>query len=443
MPHATLRPTTKRSQLAPVNVQDLMIRHFPARSYVVLEAAGRLADEMGVPAFVVGGIVRDLLLGAGTFDLDLVVEGDGIAFARAFARDTGGQVTAHSRFGTATVVLDDGPKIDIATARKESYAQPAALPLVVPATIQDDLLRRDFTINALSVRLNAQRFGEVVDVCAGHGDIAAAHIRVLHGRSFLDDPTRIFRAIRFEQRLGFCMDRPTLALLREAVATGVIAYLSGRRLSEELKRMLSERQPRRALARMSELGVLHAIHSKLAWSQKLEGMLKRVENAVAWYERSLPKQKLEVWLLYVMALLEGLPPKSVADILKRLALSKHETEAIRAGHVHARAVLRCLAKRPAPKPSDTYRLLAGFVGETVVFLLASAESESVKRLIKAYMTAYRYVKPSLTGASLKSLGLKPGPQFKKILDRLLDARLNGDVNSEVEERELARKLARV
>ncbi len=425
------------------NVRELMIRYLPARSHIVLEAAGRLADEMGMPIFVVGGIVRDLLLGVSTFDLDLVVEGDGIAFARAFARDTGGQVTVHDRFGTATVTLEEGPRVDIATARKESYVQPAALPLVVPGLIQDDLLRRDFTINALAVRLNAQRFGEMVDACNGRGDIAAQRIRILHSRSFLDDPTRIFRAIRFEQRLGFRMDRPTLAFLHDAIATGVIGHLSGHRLSEELKRMLSERHPRRAFARIGELGVLRTIHTKLAWSPKLEGMLKGVENAVAWHERSLPKQKLEVWLLYVMALLEELPPKPVADILKRLALSKHEAEAIRAGHAHARAVLRRLAKRPAPKPSDTYRVLAGFADETVLFLLASAKSESVKRLIRAYVTTYRHVKPSLTGASLKSLGLKPGPQFKKILDRLLDARLNGDVNNDAEEWELTKKLARV
>jgi tRNA nucleotidyltransferase (CCA-adding enzyme) len=425
-----------------VNVQELMIRHLPARSYVVLEAAGRLADEMGTSAFVVGGIVRDLLRGVGTFDLDLVVEGDGIAFARAFARDTGRQVTAHDRFGTATVILEEGLKVDIATARKESYVQPAALPMVVPASIQDDLLRRDFTINALAIRINTQRFGEIVDVCAGHGDIAAARIRVLHGRSFLDDPTRIFRAIRFEQRLGFRMDRPTLVLLHDAIATGVVRHLSGHRLSEELKRMLSERHPRRAIARMGALGVLHAIHPRLAWSPKLEGVLKGVASAVAWHERSLPKQKLEVWLLYMMALLDGLPPKSVTDILRRLALPRHEAEAIRTGHAHATAVLRRLAKRPAPKPSATYRALAGFVEETVMFLLASAKSESVRRLIRAYATAYRHVKPSLTGAGLKSLGLKPGPRFKKILDRLLDARLNGDVNSDVEERELAGKLAR-
>ena len=425
------------------NVRELMIRYLPARSHIVLEAAGRLADEMGVPAFVVGGIVRDLLLGVGTFDLDLVVEGDGIAFARAFARDTGGQVALHDRFGTATVTLEEGPRVDIATARKESYAQPAALPLVVPASIQDDLLRRDFTINALAVRLNAQRFGEMVDVCNGQGDIDAQRIRILHSRSFLDDPTRIFRAIRFEQRLGFRMDRSTLACLRGAIATGAIGRLSAHRLSGELKRMFAERHPGRAITRMGELGVLHTIHPKLAWSKKLEGMLKRVEHAVAWHERSLPKQKLEVWLLYVMALLEELPSKPVADILKRLALSRQAAEATRAGHAHARTVLRRLAKRPAPKPSDVYRALAGFVWETVVFLLASAKSESVKRLIKAYLTSYRQIKPSLTGASLKSLGLKPGPQFKRILDRLLDARLNGDVSSEVEEQELARKLARV
>ncbi len=419
-----------------------MIRRLPARSYIVLEAAGRLADELGMSVFVVGGIVRDLLRGGGTFDLDLVVEGDGIAFARALAHETSGKVTTHARFRTATVTLDESVKVDIATARKESYEQPAALPLVLPASIQDDLLRRDFTINALAVRINARRFGEVVDMCVGQGDVSAKRIRVLHDRSFLDDPTRIFRAIRFEQRLGFRMDRTTLALLNEAVAKGMIAHLSGHWLRDELRLLLSEPHPRRVVARMAQLGVLRTIHPKLAWSKKLDGTLKEVENAVAWYARSLSKQKLDSWVVRMMAMLEGLSPKAVQEIAKRLALPVRQVDKIRTAHAAANVTLRRLAKRPPPKPSDTYHALDGLADETLLFLMAKAKPDSVKRQVSAHLTAYQRTRPSLTGADLKSLGLKPGPLFRKILDRLLDARLDGDVKSEADEREVVKKFVR-
>jgi tRNA nucleotidyltransferase (CCA-adding enzyme) len=420
-----------------------MMERLPARAFVLLETAGRLADHLNVSAYVVGGIVRDLLLGIGNLDLDLVVEGDGIAFARELARQVGGRVKAHERFGTAIVILPDVGKLDVATARTEYYEYPTALPTVEHGSIKKDLYRRDFTINTLAICLNSRRFGELIDYYGGQRDLKDRAIRVLHSLSFVEDPTRVFRAIRFAQRFGFHLGKETLALIKGAVKMDLFHRLSGQRLLNELILLFSEPEPRHAVARMAELGLLRFIHPDLAWSSRMEGLLTAVEDAVRWYRLLYLDRKLDAWLVYFMALMEVLPPRAVSETVKRLGLSARDAGRIKAGHAVANATLRRLARRPPPKPSDVNRLLTGLADETLLLLMAKAKSDAVKRQVSAYLTTYQRTKPSLTGADLKALGLKPGPQFKKILDRLLEARLDGDVKSEAGERELVRKLARV
>jgi len=414
----------------------------PARASIVLETAGRLADELGVSAYVVGGIVRDLLRGAGNLDVDLVIEGDGIAFARALAEETGGSVKGHKRFGTAIVTMQDGVKVDIASARKEFYPGPAALPTVKPGSIQEDLARRDFTINTLAISLNGRRFGELIDFYGGQRDLKDKAICVLHRLSFAEDPTRVFRAIRFAQRFGFQLGNETLALIKGAVKMDLFHRLSGQRLLNELTLLLSEPEPRHAVAHLAELGLLRFIHPGLKWSPRLETLLKAVEDGVQWYRVLCRDRKLDAWLVYFMALMEVLPPRAVSETVKRLRMPARDAERIKAGHAATNAVLRRLAKRPPPKPSDTCHALDGLADETVLLLVAKAKSGSVKRQVSAYFTAYQRTKPSLTGADLRALGLKPGPLYKRILGRLLDARLDGDVNSEADERELVKKFIR-
>jgi tRNA nucleotidyltransferase (CCA-adding enzyme) len=424
------------------NLKSLMLERLPARAFILLETAGRLADHLNVRAYVVGGIVRDLLLGIGNLDLDVVIEGDGIAFARELAGQLGGRVKAHERFGTAIVIVPDGIKLDVATARTEYYEYPTALPTVEQSSIKKDLYRRDFTINALAVSLNGRGFGELIDFYGGQRDLKDRAIRVLHSLSFVEDPTRVFRAIRFEQRFGFHLGRETLALIRGAVKMDLFHRLSGRRLLNELVLLLSEPEPRRAVARLAELGLLRFIHADLKWSPRLEGLLKAVEDAVRWHRLLYLDRKLDAWLVYLMALMEVLPPRAVGETVKRLGMPARDIQRIKAGHAAANARLRRLAKKPPPRPSETHRLLTGLADETLLLLMAKARSDAVKRQVSAFFTTYQRTRPLLTGADLKALGLTPGPQFKKILDRLLDARLDGDVKSEAEERELARKLAR-
>jgi len=468
--------------LVSMNVRGLMLERLPARAFILLETVGRIADQLGVSAYVVGGIVRDLLLGIGNLDLDLVIEGDGIAFARALADEIGGHVKAHERFGTAIVILPDGVKLDVATARTESYEHPAALPTVEPSSIKPDLSRRDFTINTLAIRLNGRHFGELIDCYGGRRDLTDKTIRALHNQSFVEDPTRVFRAIRFAQRFGFRLGKETLMLIKAAVKRDLFHRLSGQRLLNELILLFSEKEPRKAVARLGELGLLRFIHPSIKWSPRLGSLLKSVEDALDgykiaalnWTDRKVgvggsaprgitsgkfadagesvsrpvlgssgpPPTRMNAWLVYFMALMEVLPLRAVGVTLKRLTMPAREAEKIRAGQAAAKTVLRRLAKRPLSKPSETYRALTGLSDETLLLLMAKAKPKSVKRQVSAYLMIYRHVKPALTGADLKALGLEPGPIYKKIFDRLLDARLSGEVKTKVDERELVRRVAR-
>jgi tRNA nucleotidyltransferase (CCA-adding enzyme) len=422
------------------NVEGLLRSRLPHRLVRILEEAGRLADRSDVSLFVVGGCVRDLLLGIENFDLDLVVEGDGIVFAQKLGEMMQARVKVHDRFGTAIVLLPDGFKLDVATARTEYYEYPTALPTVEQSSIKKDLYRRDFTINALAVRLNGKGFGDVLDFYGGQRDLNDKVVRVLHGLSFVEDPTRVFRAIRFETRFRFRLGRDTAALIAGAVRMNLFHRLSGHRLLEELKLLLGEREPKQALKRMAEFNLLRFIHPKLEWSSRLQTLLEAIEQAVDWYQLLYLDRKISVWLVYMMGLLEVLPERGVTEVLKRFPFSEAEAAKLKASRMGSHAVIRQLGKRPPPKPADAYRLLSKLSDETLLALMAKSKGESVKRQVSAFLTTSQHVKPSLTGVDLKAMGLKPGPQFKMILDRLLDARLNRDVKSESEERELVRKL---
>ncbi len=423
------------------NVQAMLRDRLPRRIFDLLRVAGRLADREGVSLFVVGGFVRDLLLGIENLDLDLVVEGDGIAFARLLAADQKARVKTHDRFGTAVLILPDGFKLDVATARTEYYEYPTALPTVERSSIKKDLYRRDFTINALAVRLNEHRFGELLDFYGGQRDLKDKTIRVLHSLSFVEDPTRVFRAIRFEVRFGFQLGKDTLALIKGAVKMDLFRRLSGHRLLEELRLLFSEREPKLAVKRLADLNLLRFIHPKLTWSVKLERLLLSVEEALDWHRLLYLDRKMDGWLVYFMTLLAGLPERAVTDLLRRFPFTEKEAATLKDARSATQRVIRQLGKRPPLKPSAVYRLLHGIPDETLVGILAQSRSEEVKKQISTYMTTWRNVQPLLTGHDLKTMGLKPGPAFKNILARLLEARVDGEVKTEADERELVKNLA--
>lgn len=422
------------------NIAGLLKDRLPARVVALMREAGELADRLEVKLYVVGGIVRDLLLGIDNLDLDLVVEGNGLAFAKALARAQRGQVKVHERFGTARVTLADGFKVDVATARAEYYEYPTALPTVEQGSVKKDLYRRDFTINTLAVRLNRRQFGELIDFFGGERDLKGRTIRVLHSLSFVEDPTRVFRAIRFAVRFDFVLSRETRALIQGVVKMDLLRRLSKHRLTDELRLVLSEREPGKAIALMDELEVLACLHPDLELTPRLRTLLKATEEALDWYRLLFLDRPMESWLVYLMAMLQVLPDQAVGEVLKRIELSARQEAAVRAGRFGGHRIFRELGRRPAVSPAAVYRALSGTSDETLVFLMAKSKSEHVRRQLSAYVTTYQRMRPALKGDDLKRMGLKPGPLYRRILSKLLEARLNGVVNNEEDERALVRSL---
>ncbi|MDQ6735122.1 MAG: hypothetical protein M3Z35_13580, partial [Nitrospirota bacterium] len=377
-----------------------------------------------------------LLLGRPNLDLDLVIEGDGIAYARALGRELQGTVRTHDRFGTAVITLKDGRTFDIATARTEYYEYPTALPTVERSSIKKDLYRRDFTINTLAIGLNAKQFGVVLDLYGGQRDLKDGLIRVLHSLSFVEDPTRVFRAVRFEHRFGFRLGKETLSLIKGAVKMDLFHRLSGSRLLAELILLLSEEVPRHAIARLGTLDLLRFIHPKLKRTAQLNAMLKQIEEALDWYGLLYLDRPLEAWLVYWMALMDLLSTGAMEETLARLAIPQRQATKLRVARIRSRELLHRLERHPLLKPSESYRALHTLPDEALLFLMAKSGSDTVKRQISAFFTTYLYIKPTTTGADLQAFGVKPGPIYTIILNRLLDGRLDGDLTSEADERAL-------
>jgi tRNA nucleotidyltransferase (CCA-adding enzyme) len=395
--------------------------------------------------YLVGGVVRDLLLKRENWDLDLTVEGNGIAFARLVADRYGAGLAVFERFATARLVFQDGLKMDIATTRRESYAQPAVLPTVQPASIEEDLYRRDFTINALAVQLNPRQFGRLLDPYGGQRDLRAHTIRLLHAGSFQDDPTRIFRAIRFEQRFGFRLERSTLRLLAHAASTNLIQQLSGPRLQNEILLLFAEHDPVRAIARLEQLQLLRFLHRCLCYTMNVKRVVTAVPKAFAWWASRFPDSVIDRPIVYLMALSSESSAIVVAAMIRRLALSREQAKNVSAGGSLVDRALKRLTNKGTVRPSQVYRLLADLSDEALVLLLAkqvSAQHGVRVNLLKRHLVAYarnRAIKTALTGRDLQAMGLKPGPQYKTILGKLLDARIDGMITTEADERIFVQK----
>ena len=425
--------------------KTVSLNRLPARQRHLLKQICRLADERGVSVYLVGGVVRDLLLKRENWDLDLTVEGDGIAFAKLVADRHGSGLAVFERFATARLSFKSGLKMDIATTRRESYAQPALLPTVQPASIEEDLSRRDFTINAIAVQLNQRQFGRLLDPYGGQRDLRARTIRVLHEGSFQDDPTRIFRAIRFEQRFGFRLESATLRLLAQAASTNLIQRLSGPRLQNEILLLFAERDPLRAIARLGQLKLLRFLHSRLRYTNKVKGTVTAVPKAFAWWVRQFPDSAIDRPIIYLMALSSESSQAVMATMIRRLVFSREQAKKVSSGGGRVDPALKRLTKEGTVRRSQIFRLLEDFSDETLVLLLAKQLDRQqvvglslLKRRLMAYMKN-RTMKTALTGRDLQAMGLQPGPKYKTILGKLLDARIDGMVTTEEEERVFVRK----
>jgi len=421
------------------NVLSLLREKLPPHILDLLMNAGDVAEAEGFHVYVVGGFVRDLLLRRPNLDVDLVVEGDGIAFAKAFAGRFGARVRAHQKFGTAVVIFPDGFKVDVATARWEYYKYPAAMPTVALSSVKLDLFRRDFTINTLAIKLNPKEFGLLIDFFGGQRDLKDRIIQVIHSLSFVEDPTRVFRAVRFEQRYGFRIGKQTLRLIRNAVHLDIFSRLSGKRLLTELRLILEEPDPRAAIRRLAGLGLLKVIHQSIRLGPTEEEILARSYDVLAWYDLLFRPQRPRRWVVYLLALLEGLNSQEVLEVMDRLGLVGSERNIFMEERKVSIKVLDLLSRRSFMKSSEVYWLLKGLDIDLLLHILSITQNEDARQAISKYITELQDVRPLLTGDDLKDMGLEPGPLFRTILHRLLEARLDGEVRYREDEVRLVKQ----
>ena len=299
------------------NVKRIMEERISRPVLDRLAAMGGLADEMGFHAYLVGGFVRDLLLRNDNFDIDVVIEGDGIRFAGELGRRAGIKTRVHKEFGTAKILFGDGFKVDVATARLEYYKAPAALPIVEHSSLKLDLYRRDFTINTLAISLNKNTFGELIDFFGAQTDIKEKSIRVLHSLSFVEDPTRVFRAVRFEQRFGFQIGKFTMNLIKNAVKMSFLSKIKGPRIWRELALMFSEAYPGRIMKRLRELDLLEFIYPSLSFDHEQERLFGEMDTVLKWYGLSY-KGKYNRVFYYLLGLVDRMSPEDVSDFSRRV-----------------------------------------------------------------------------------------------------------------------------
>jgi tRNA nucleotidyltransferase (CCA-adding enzyme) len=421
------------------DLRKLMADRLPAPVLELLRGLGETAAAGGMKAFVVGGFVRDLLLGRENYDLDVVVEGDGIALARTFARRAGGSARTHEMFGTAGIVLQGRPdlpggargfRIDVATARRERYERPGALPAVEQSSLQRDLHRRDFTINTLAIRLEPEGFGELIDFFGGQRDLKDRQIRVLHALSFVEDPTRAFRALRFEQRFHFRVGKFTERLLRTAARH--LHSVSRGRILNELILTLEEAEVAAILRRMDRHDLLAALEPSLALDEACEERLARAVEMRSWFRLLYTGERLVAWLPAWLALTSALDEDASARLAVRLGLRGRLSDRIAASRRGAREALRLLAPLDRGEdraPSAVAAALRGIPLEGLLWLMVLAEGEGVRRAVSRYLTAWRGVSPSLSGRDLMALGVPEGPAIGRALRDLRDARLDGEAGT--------------
>ena len=391
----------------------------------VLRALRRRSVRGPSSIYLVGGPVRDVLLDSPIGDLDFVVEGDAPALARDLAAEVGGDVVVHQAFRTATVTLGDD-RVDIVTARKEVYAHPGALPTVAPGTIADDLARRDFSINAMAISL-APGESSVLDRHGGLGDLGAGVVRALHSGSFADDPTRIFRAARYEQRLGFRIEDETGLGITQALDAGYIRLLSPDRVRHELDRVLHEADPAPALVRLTELGVLGELSP--AW---------RKADAVQRLASPQPREPEEsevrpfTAMMYLAALAYQMTAGQVEGLVQRLNMPNSWAKVVR--DTHKLHKLEEELASPGLLDSRTVRFLQPLSEDALRAVAQVTPKDLVESRVSKFLNELRSVSPQLDGTDLMALGAPSGPELGRIIDELFDARLDGRVATVEDER---------
>ncbi len=411
---------------------EYMHQILPSWLEILLYKLGSRAAELGTKAYVVGGFVRDLILKRPNLDLDVVIEGDAISFIKSWEKDAC-HVAIHSKYKTGTIVFPDGKKVDIATARREFYEYPVAQPQVSSDSLKHDLYRRDFTINAMAISINSSNWGQLIDYFGGRRDLQRKTLKVLHNLSFVEDPTRIIRGIRLEQRLGFKIEDNSLRLLNSCVKGGLLSLLSGFRLRSELQLSFMEKRPHTFLHRMEDLGVWEILFPgikigkiSLKVFRRLSAFLKRISNDLPFFDG-------KEWLVFLCAMVMESTDTVQFSVEDRLHLSPGERRIVNSALSGLGAAEQELGYRTPVANSLIYMYLWESDFITCLFWAAATNRSRVRRRIILYLTRLHRVEPMLTGRDLLDLGFREGPLIGDIIFDLKLARLDGELETREEE----------
>ncbi len=433
------------------NLGYLMKKSLSYEQNALIQYVSEAAEKLDMPVYIVGGVVRDLLLDRPVKDLDIVAGGDAILLGKQLAAVYKGRLWTYPQFFTATWEPAEGmlpdltdhglvteTSIDLISARSETYPAHAALPVVAPGSIEDDLLRRDFTINTLAVRLDGEHRGELIDICGGLRDLNNRVIRTLHDRSFIDDPTRIFRCIRFEQRFGFMIETDTMRQLREQ--KDGIGNLTGQRIWHELKLFCGEPYPEKILSRIARLGIPERIHPDLVWSEKTEEECVRFRVGIPGREplfcsggvdTDIVDEEGPLWVWF-----SALPRETITELGKRLLLSGNTLKGIE----YTKLMRDEFPSFAEGKKSDAVFFLDKIPLTSLYCYSRFTSSVKEFDLMKEFLMKWALFAPVTTGYDLKQMGLKPGPGIGKVLGRLKAAWIDGEIRTEQEEKALLEQL---
>jgi tRNA nucleotidyltransferase (CCA-adding enzyme) len=437
--------------ITPYRNVDLLAQKLPARVWSILTQAGKHADTLGLKLYLVGGAVRDVLLDHPTdnIDLDVVVELGNLETVEVPTDATSSSMAVHlaeqlkqdypetrlevyGRYQTATLLWPDRLMLDIATARTEFYAYPAANPEVESSSIRQDLYRRDFTINAMAICLNGPEKGVLLDFFGGLEDLEKKQVRILHANSFIEDPTRIFRAVRFATRLQFELEPQTESLILYALQSGFHDGVGGDRLKTEVRYILESDHWLPALKHLDVLGALRCIHPKLEGITQSFAFIRQLSRMNRWWailKQQIPESNRlqHPWLLRLELILSTLSLRESLQVAGQLNLSGESFD--RLEQLFALEEKLEQALKVNAKASVVYGHLEAISYELLLLLVARA-SLPLRRVIHQYLKVWKEMAPLLTGNDLKNLGLKPGPAFKNILATLREKQLDGELENQ-------------
>jgi tRNA nucleotidyltransferase (CCA-adding enzyme) len=440
-----------------MNISSQMETQILSGQFAFLKLLGSTASNLNIPIYLVGGFVRDIILNRPSPDIDLVVEGDAIEFALILKRTYGGKVTSHKKFGTAKWwplakiqngvseqipiaenLLDDLPtSIDIISARTEFYEKPTALPTIKQGSIKLDLHRRDFTINTLAVRLDGDNFGAVNDHWGGLNDIDQKKIRVLHSLSFVDDPTRMLRAIRFAQRFKFEIEPRTLQLMMEA--SSLLDDVSGERIRHELNQILLEKNCIAMFEQIENIGLLPHIHPSIQWNNEIK---KRMERLMAYSPKPgwtdfLPfsQNKVTIHTSYIIWFL-SLTINDIQMITSRLRLKNDLRDKLLA----AENIWKNKTTFMSMLPGEFTETIEKYPALSIFAYWISENNQTYREKIENYVNKWRLINSNITGGTLKELGIPPGPLYQKILKKIRNAWINGSITTVEQEQQLLKTI---